>query len=75
MLPAMEGETELEMVRRHVREGLGHLKRQGELIIRLQERGAPTAMAVALLEQFRDYQRQHEAHLARLQPGNPASNS
>lgn len=65
----MEGETELEMVRRHIREGEGHLKRQGELLARLRERGAPTDLAITLLEQFKDFQRQHEAHLIRLQTG------
>ena len=62
----MKGETEIEMVQRHVREGGGHVQRQGELLARLQEQGAPTAMAVILLEQFEDIQRLHEAHLAKL---------
>lgn len=67
----MEGETELEMVQRHIREGEGHLRRQGELITRLQELGAPTDIATSLLEQFTDCQRQHKEHLTRLQPGIP----
>lgn len=65
----MEGGTELEMVRRHVREGEGHLGRQSEVIARPQKRGTPTDMAFALLEQFADYQRQHKEHLTRLDPG------
>ncbi len=44
----MEGETELEMIRRHIREGEGVLKRQGELLARLRERGAPTDLATTL---------------------------
>ena len=71
----MERETELEMVRRHIREGEGHLTRQAALITRLRERGVPTDMAIALLEQFTDYQRQHVAHLTRLQPGIPRAPS
>lgn len=63
----MEGETELEMVQRHVREGGGQVQRQSELLARLQERGAPTDMAVILLEQFEDTQRLHKAHLTRLE--------
>ena len=66
----MEGETELEMVRRHVREGEGQVQRQSELLARLQERGAWTDMidmAVILLEQFEDIQRLHKAHLTRLE--------
>jgi len=63
----MDGETELEMVRRHVREGEGHVKRQKKVVTELQERGAPTDIAISLLGAFRDVQRQHIAHLARLE--------
>ena len=63
----MKGETELEMVQRHVREGGGQVQRQSELLARLQEQGAPTAMAVILLEQFEDIQRLHKAHLTKLE--------
>ena len=70
----MEGETELEMVRRHVREGEGQVQRQSELLARLQERGAPTDLAVILLEQFEDIQRLHKEHLTRLEAG-PAFSS
>ena len=38
----VEGETELEMVRRHVREGKGHVARQDEIVIKLQKLGTPT---------------------------------
>ena len=63
----MEGETELEMVRRHVREGEMHVKRQGEIVAELKEQGAPVDMAVALLNQFQNLLRQHKEHLARLE--------
>ena len=65
----MEGETELEMVRRYVREGKGQVQQQGELLARLQDQGAPTDVAVTLLKLFKDIQRQHEAHLTRLEAG------
>jgi hypothetical protein len=63
----MEGETESEMVRRHVREGEGHVKRQTEVIARLQKRGASTDMAKALLDRFNELQHLHLAHLARVE--------
>lgn len=63
----MKRETDLEMVRRHVREGEVHVKRQEEIIAELKLRGAPTDVAVILLEQFEDVLRQHKAHLKRLQ--------
>jgi hypothetical protein len=58
-------ESELEMVRRHVREGAGHVAAQRALVIRLREHGLPTAEAETLLATFEDSQAQHEAHLAR----------
>lgn len=70
----MPAETELEMVRRHVRQGLLAVKRQRELVIELQDKGAAAAeTALALLDQFKDLQQQHEAHLARLEKPGPAS--
>lgn len=58
-------ETELEMTRRHVREGAAHIAGQHALIARLRDRGLPTAEAEAVLATFEDIQRQHEDHLAR----------
>ncbi len=64
MLP---GETELEMVRRHLREGLESLDRQRETIERLQIRGFPTAEARRFLATFEEIMAMHGEHLARLQ--------
>lgn len=61
-----EGETELEMVQRHVREGRARVERQGELVARLRTKGEPVDIAESLLSQFRASQQQHEAHLAQL---------
>jgi hypothetical protein len=61
------GETELEMVRRHVREGQTHVERQRELLAQLRAKDEPSTMAETLLSQFETSQRQHEAHLARLE--------
>ena len=61
-----KGETELQMVQRHVREGEAHVQRQGEIVAEMRERGAPTDMAISLLEQFQDILRLHKAHLAKL---------
>ena len=55
------------MVQRHVQQGADHVKRQCEIVAELRERGQPTALAIILLEQFEDLQRQHKAHLTRLE--------
>ena len=47
-----KGETELQMVQRHVREGETHVQRQHEIVTEMWELGAPTDIAVALLEAF-----------------------
>jgi len=59
-------ETELDMVRRHVREGVKHIARQRALIARLKINDLPTDDAEALLVSFEETQRQHEAHLVRI---------
>lgn len=58
-------ETELEMVRRHIKEGAGHLTKQRALIVRLRDAGFATAEAEALLVTLERSQRQHEDHFAR----------
>jgi hypothetical protein len=60
-------ETDLEMVQRHVREGEAHLANQRALIARLKVLELPTEEAEALLDTFEDMQRQHKAHLSRIQ--------
>jgi len=60
-------ETELEMVRRHVREGGEHLANQRALIARLRAAHLPTEEAEGLLDTFEELQRQHRAHLARIE--------
>ena len=64
-------ETLLEMLRRHVRQGTEHVAGQRALITRLRERGLPTDAAEALLVTFEEIQRQHEAHLAEVEAGEP----
>ena len=59
-------ETELEMVRRHIREGEGHLADQRAVIDRLTMTNHPTEAAEALLATFESVQRQHEAHFKRV---------
>ena len=61
-----EGETDLAMVRRHVREGAEHILRQREVVAGLQERGRSTATAEDLLLTLERSQRLHEEHLDRL---------
>lgn len=65
MFPAPMKEIELEMVRRHVRKGEGHLVNQRSVIKHLKASNLSTEEAEALLATFVNLQRQHEAHLAR----------
>lgn len=66
-------ETELMMVRRHIRDGAGHIAKQRALIARLRQKGLPTEEAEALLVTFEDMQRQHEDHLARVEASGTVS--
>jgi SOS response regulatory protein OraA/RecX len=61
------GETELEMVQRHVREGERHLTLQQEILTWLTDRGYSTDEAERLLTNMEDLQRMHCEHLTRLQ--------
>ena len=58
------GETKLEMLRCHVRQGAEHVANQRALVARLKEHALPTGPAEDLLANFEDLRRQHEAHLA-----------
>ena len=60
-------ESELEMVRRHVRQGVARAARQFQLVAELRADGRPTEAAERLLTNFEEIQRQHEAHFARLE--------
>jgi ATP-dependent protease HslVU (ClpYQ) peptidase subunit len=70
-----KGETELQMVQRHVREGEAHVQRQREIVTKMWERGAPTEVAVTLLEAFQETLRQHKAHLSRLEARDDADSA
>ncbi len=61
-----DGETELEMVQRHVRRGLVHVARQREIIAKLREGNHPTSLAEDILLTFQSIQFEHEAHLKRI---------
>ncbi len=63
---AHPGETDIEMVQRHVREGEGQVARQRELVDSLPLESELAETARALLAQFEDMQEMHRAHLARL---------
>lgn len=62
-----EGETELDMIKRHVQDGVRHIAKQRALIDRLRRRGLPTDQAEALLVNFELIQRQHQDHLSRIE--------
>ncbi|MCJ2090791.1 hypothetical protein MKK88_33130 [Methylobacterium sp. E-005] len=63
---ASANETELEMVRRHIREGAGQLASQRFLIARMRMNGILTEEAERLLLAFEDTLKQHDAHLPRI---------
>ena len=64
------GETERQMVERHVREGQVTLERQSALMDRLTRLSLPIENASALLALFQRVQAEHIAHLGRLQTPN-----
>lgn len=63
------GETELEMVRRHVAEGERHVRLQHEIIEHLRVLGAPIEIAEQLMRQFEELLVMHRQHLAKLEGG------
>jgi len=66
----MSGETELEMVRRHVREGIEHVARQYTIINKLRMGNYSIELAEEILLVFQSIQIQHEAHLDRILKSN-----
>lgn len=62
-----EGETELDMVKRHVENGAQHIAKHRALITRLRQQDLPTDEAEALLATFEDLQREHQDHLIRIE--------
>ena len=61
-----QGESELQMVQRHVREGEAILERQHAIISRLSELHLPIDRAQELLVTFERMQSLHLAHLSRI---------
>lgn len=68
---ARDGETELEMVRRHVREGEAHLVRQREILATLPPNSDLAVTAHQLLTLLEGTQELHQAHLDRLLRSEP----
>lgn len=64
--PMAVGETELEMVERHVQQGERHVSRQLEIITAMQFRDQPTYLAESLLYNFEASLRAHKDHLIQL---------
>ena len=60
------GETEFEMVGRHIRHGEMRVARQVEIIADMQFRNQPTGSAENLLFNFVRSLRAHKAHLEQL---------
>ena len=60
------GESELEMVQRHVLQAERHVSRQLEIISSMQARNQPTGLAKDLLLSFDRSLRAHKAHLEQL---------
>jgi hypothetical protein len=57
-----EGETELRMALRHVREGQACIARQIRVLANLRENGLPTEQAERVLLWLKETQRQFEEH-------------
>lgn len=62
------GETELEMVQRHDRQGERHVAQQLKIIAHMQLRKWSTGLAENLLFNFEEALRAHQEHLERLIP-------
>ena len=60
------GETELEMVQRHVLQKERHVSRQLEIISDMQVRKQPTGVAESLLFNFEESLSAHKVHLSEL---------
>lgn len=60
------GETEIEMVQRHVREGEEHVVRQREIVATLPPDSDLAVTAHQLLTAFEETLESHREHLARL---------
>jgi hypothetical protein len=65
----MEKGEQIAMVRAHIEEGERHVTRQHEIIERLHELGAETAVAEDLLGVFEGTLAEHRRHLDRLLGG------
>jgi hypothetical protein len=61
------GETELEMVQRHVRESEARIIRQREIVAKLPAGSDLLLLGESLLADLEDALRQHKAHLARIE--------
>ena len=62
----MAGESELDMVKRHVREGEVQVARQREIVAALGKTGRAVDLAESLLALFVSIQDAHQAHLERI---------
>lgn len=65
------GETDIEMVQRHVREGEEHVVRQREIVASLPPNSDLAVTAHQLLTLFEEGLEQHRDHLARLLHSKP----
>ena len=63
---AQVGETEIEMVQRHIRQGEGHVASQREIVASLPPDSPLAENARQLLTQFEETLESHHEHLARL---------
>ena len=63
----MPGETELEMVQRHIADGEKKIEAQKARVKELGAGGGDSKMALSVLTNFMEMQNLHLAHLARLQ--------
>jgi hypothetical protein len=62
-VPSEKEENGLEMARRHVRQGMERLRRQGDLVKRLRAAGIETKESESLYQLFEELLREHRKHL------------
>jgi hypothetical protein len=65
----MSRAEQIDMIRRHIVEGERHVAAQRDIVERLHDLGADTALAEDLLEEFEATLAQHQVHLAQMLAG------
>ena len=63
----IQGESELQMVERHIRDGERHVANQREIVAHLSSLGHPTELAQRVLRNLEELLAMHRRHLDHIQ--------